>query len=186
MDECGRFLLGPGHRISTDEPTIALGPFSLAPSRVRRWKGSLGTGEVAVMKAFSTQGLLCVTLVAILGGLAPVRADHLERVKIIDVDQLKAWIDQGKEMLLIDSRVAAEFTESHLPTAISLPTPSMDQYRDRLPKDPDYPLVFYCNGWPECKKSHDACSLAVQWGYRQVYWFREGLPVWSAKGYPTE
>ncbi len=137
------------------------------------------------MKA-SWKGLLVVALAAILLGPPPVDADHLQVVKVIDVDQLKTWIDQGKKMLLVDSRVAPEYKESHIPTAINIPTPVMDQHREKLPKDLSYPLVFYCNGWPDCKKSHDACSKAVQWGYKQVYWFRDGIPIWQAKGYPTE
>ncbi len=29
-------------------------------------------------------------------------------------------------------------------------------------------------------------DAAIKAGYKQVYWFRDGLPAWSAKGYPTE
>lgn len=105
---------------------------------------------------------------------------------VIDADQLKAWIDQGKKMLLVDSRVASEYKESHIPSAVNIPAPVMDQYREKLPKDLNYPLVFYCNGWPECKKSHEGSGKAIQWGYKRVYWFRDGIPVWQAKGYPVE
>ena len=138
------------------------------------------------MRLISHKVLLFVAFAAICVGPAPVRADHLEMVQVIDADQLKAWIDQGKTMVLVDARVASEFADSHIPAAISIPAPIMDRYRDNLPTDPEYPLVFYCNGWPECKKSHEASSKAVEWGYRQVYWFQDGLPVWLAKGYPVE
>jgi rhodanese-related sulfurtransferase len=137
------------------------------------------------MKALSKNGLV-LALAAILFGPAAVGADHLPAVQVLDADQLKVWIDQGNKMLLVDSRVASEYNEGHIPTAISIPAPVMDQYRAKLPSDDNYPLVFYCNGWPECKKSHDASSQAVEWGYRQVYWFRDGIPVWEAKGYPLE
>lgn len=141
------------------------------------------------MKAISKSGflflvLLLVLLIILHGSL--VHADHLQAVKVVDADQLKAWIDQGKKMLLADSRVASEYKESHIPTAISIPAPIMDQYRAKLPKDRSYPVVFYCNGWPECKKSHEACDKAVQWGYTQIYWFRDGIPAWTAKHYPLE
>jgi rhodanese-related sulfurtransferase len=138
------------------------------------------------MKAISKKGLLVLALAAILLGPTVVGADHLPAVQVIDADQLKAWIDHGNKMLLIDSRVASEYTEGHIPTAINVPAPVMDQQREKLPSDPNHPLVFYCNGWPECKKSHDASSKAVEWGYGQVYWFRDGIPVWEAKGYPLE
>jgi len=127
-----------------------------------------------------------VGLVALLAGPVPVYADHLDMVKVIDSDLLKAWIDQGKTMLVIDSRATAEYKERHLPSAVNIPALSMDYYRDRLPKHPDYPLVFYCDGWPECKNSHDATHKAIQWGYRRVYWFRDGIPAWVSQGYPVE
>ena len=113
-------------------------------------------------------------------------ADDLKTVTIVDADRLKTWIDQGKKILLIDSRVASEYKEGHIPTAINIPAPVMDQQRTKLPKDRSYPIVFYCNGWPECKKSHDACQKAIQWGYTQIYWFRDGIPAWQAKRYPVE
>ena len=138
------------------------------------------------MQALSKQGLLALTLAAILLGPAVVGADHLPAVQVIDADQLKAWIEQGTKMLLIDSRVASEYKAGHIPTAINIPAPIMDAYRAKLPSDREYPLVFYCNGWPECKKSHDASSKAVEWGYGQVYWFRDGIPIWEGKGYPIE
>lgn len=103
---------------------------------------------------------------------------------MIDADQLKAWIDQGKKVLVVDSRVAPEYRQGHIPTAVNIPEPAMEKLRDRLPGDRSFPIVFYCNGWPECKKSHEACAKAVHWGYREIYWFRDGIPAWRAKGYP--
>jgi rhodanese-related sulfurtransferase len=138
------------------------------------------------MKTISKKRILCLAFLAILLGADMLLADHLQIVKIVDADQLKAWIDQGKKIVLVDSRVASEYKEGHIPTAISIPAPIMDQYRSTLPKDRSYPIVFYCNGWPECKKSHEACEKAVQWGYGQVYWFRDGIPAWQAKRYPVE
>lgn len=138
------------------------------------------------MKSLSRLTLLGTAVAAVLSGPAAVEADHLPAVTVVDADQLKGWIDHGKKMVVVDSRVVAEYKEAHIPTAISIPTPVMDQYRDRLPRDRNYPLVFYCNGWPECKKSHEGSSKAVQWGYRHIYWFRDGIPVWQSKGYPVE
>jgi len=149
-------------------------------------KADIGREEGSAMKAVSIKALFVVALAAMLLDATATRADHLPVVKIVDADQLKAWIDQGRKMVLVDSRVAPEYKEAHIPTAINIPAPLMDRYRERLPRDLNYPLVFYCNGWPECKKSHEGSSKAVEWGYRQVHWFRDGIPVWQAKGYPVE
>ncbi len=117
-------------------------------------------------------------------GLA--EADHLASVTVIDAEQLKRWIDAGKPMTLVDSRVAAEYKTGHIPTAVNILAAAMERERARLPGNKSVVLVFYCNGWPECKKSHEAASKAVEWGYQNVFWLRDGLPVWQAKGYPVE
>ena len=135
--------------------------------------------------------VVMMTLVAVVaggvgGGVGLAEADHDKAVKLIDAGQIKTWIDQGKKFTLVDSRVASEFKEGKLPTAINIPGPQMEAMRDKLPKDKAQPLVFYCNGWPECKKSHEACTKAVQWGHKDVYWFKDGVPGWQAKRYPLQ
>lgn len=50
--------------------------------------------------------------------------------------------------------------------------------------DPTQPLVFYGGaraGW----LSANAALRAVQAGHAQVYWYRGGLPAWTAAGLPT-
>ena len=128
-------------------------------------------------------------LLVILGMLlAPAQsaADHVGGVKVIDAEQLKRWLDSGQPMVLVDSRVSAEYKTGHIPTAVNILAASMEKERARLPRDKKAVLVFYCNGWPECKKSHDASAKAVEWGYANVFWMRDGLPAWQAKGYPVE
>src|SRR5437868_4264770 len=115
-----------------------------------------------------------------------VHADHVPAVTVMDADELKRWIDSRKPFVLLDSRVAAEYKAGHIPTAINILAAEMEKQRNRLPADKKTILVFYCNGWPECKKSHVASAQAVAWGYENVFWLREGLPAWQAKGYPVE
>ena len=45
----------------------------------------------------------------------------LPGVTIVSVDSVKAWMDDGKEMFLLDARKAEEFEESHLPDAVRCP-----------------------------------------------------------------
>jgi rhodanese-related sulfurtransferase len=127
-----------------------------------------------------------IVLAALVAGPVAARADHVTSVAVIDAAELKRWIDGGKRVTLIDSRVAAEFKAGHIPTAVNIVAAEMERHRGRLPSDRGATLVFYCNGWPECKKSHDASAKAVAWGYRSVYWLRDGIPAWQAKGYPVE
>jgi PQQ-dependent catabolism-associated CXXCW motif protein len=45
------------------------------------------------------------------------------------------------------------------------------------------PLVIYCHRG--CWLSWNAAKRAISYGYRNVYWFRNGIEAWKAAGYPT-
>ncbi len=139
-----------------------------------------------MMKSITRTSLIIATLVGWLVSPPLAHADHLRDVNVVDATELKMWIDDHRKILLIDSRVASEYRAAHIPTSINVPANTMEQSRGKFPSDLNHVLVFYCNGWPECKKSHDASATAVGWGYRRVYWFRDGLPAWQARHYPVE
>jgi len=46
-------------------------------------------------------------------------------------------------------------------------------------------IVIYCNG-ASCLRSSKACVKAVEWGYKKVYYYRDGFPAWKAAGHPVE
>lgn len=104
---------------------------------------------------------------------------------LVDADWVKSAMDAKQPLLIIDSRIKDEYIEGHLPGALHLNADDVEHYREVLPSDKDHPVLFYCNG-PKCLKSHKAAALAVEWGYRKVYWFRGGIPEWSTLGYPLE
>ncbi|MEN8188533.1 MAG: rhodanese-like domain-containing protein [Thermodesulfobacteriota bacterium] len=53
----------------------------------------------------------------------------------------------GKKFTLIDSRPGKRYAASFIPTAISIPVPKFKELApQKLPKDKDAPLVFYCGG----------------------------------------
>lgn len=48
----------------------------------------------------------------------------------------------------------------------------------------DHPLVFYCR--IDCWMSWNAAKRALAYGYKQVYWFADGLSDWEFEDYPTQ
>ena len=46
------------------------------------------------------------------------------------------------------------------------------------------PLLFYCV--TDCWMSWNAAKRALSWGYRRVYWYRDGIEVWQQFDLPTE
>jgi PQQ-dependent catabolism-associated CXXCW motif protein len=68
------------------------------------------------------------------------------------------------------------------------PPPPLDRYfRERLAKatanDMAKPLVLYCH--ERCWLSWNGAKRAIQYGYRNVYWFPEGIEGWRKAKLPT-
>lgn len=112
----------------------------------------------------------------------------------VDVAKAKGLFDKGA--LFVDARVTAEYAEKHIKGAIGVvykekhkkvskvdPTDEFDLAK--LPGDKGKAMVFYCNGSP-CWRGYKGAAAAIKAGYKNVNWFRDGLPAWIEKGYPTE
>jgi PQQ-dependent catabolism-associated CXXCW motif protein len=66
-------------------------------------------------------------------------------------------------------------------------SPALDQYfRTHLAAATkgrnDTPIVLYCLA--DCWMSWNASKRAVSWGYRRVYWYRDGTDGWAAAKLP--
>jgi rhodanese-related sulfurtransferase len=119
----------------------------------------------------------------------------LDGVKIVTAEQVKDQMAKG--VAVFDVRVAAECSEKTIKGAVcnaykekSAKAPDFDRSQDqfdvsKLPADKGAPVVFFCNSG-ECWKSYKASVVARDAGYKNVQWFRGGLPEWSAKGLPTQ
>jgi rhodanese-related sulfurtransferase len=101
--------------------------------------------------------------------------------KVISTDQLKAMLDDKKDIVLIDSRTREEYQEAHIAEAISMPEKNFDEQITLLPQDKNALLIIYCNG-VKCGKSKKAALKADAKGYKNLLIYSEGFPVWEEKG----
>ena len=60
----------------------------------------------------------------------------------IRVEELKALLDSGEEVIIADSRSLKSYKASHIAGAISMPFLEVDERYKELPKDAK--IVFYC------------------------------------------
>lgn len=126
----------------------------------------------------------------ILAMVFPLSADEPppipKEVKVITGEQLKKMLDNKDRLLLVDSRIANEFKDGHIPKAINVVDKEMETHKAKFPTDKDHPIVFYCNGYPKCPRSANAAKIAMTWGYKNLYVYTAGIPDWEQKGYPVE
>ena len=101
----------------------------------------------------------------------------------VDAATAKSLFDRG--VAFVDVRGKGSWADGHVPGAVHLDlkedfsAASLAQVVRR-----DEEVVIYCMG-PRCLLSSEACKQAVAWGFRNVYFFREGFPAWKASGYPV-
>jgi len=113
-------------------------------------------------------------------------AKYTPYTKIVDFAYVRPHatppIDQSKGPVLIDSRpTKPRYDIGHIPGAINLVDPLFDKQVDRLPKDKNREIIFYCQGL-ECDLSHHSAYRAEKLGYTNIKVYAAGVPDWEAKG----
>ncbi|WP_333655595.1 rhodanese-like domain-containing protein [Dissulfurispira sp.] len=106
-------------------------------------------------------------------------------VKNITGDEIKKMMDEKKKFVLLDNRLKADYDKEHITGAVLFTV-------DELLKNPklantykkDDVLINYCNG-VKCWRSPAAALLLKHLGFKNIYWYRDGLPDWIKKDYPT-
>jgi rhodanese-related sulfurtransferase len=110
--------------------------------------------------------------------------EKVDGATTVDAAQAKALFD--KEALFIDLRKENMWNSGRIPGAVWLDMKSaFNQEALEAEAKKDEALVFYCSG-VRCPRSAKACAKAVEWGYTNVNYFREGFPAWKKAGYPVE
>ncbi len=105
---------------------------------------------------------------------------------VVDAAAVKRLQAQGA--VLVDTRTQAEYEQRHIDGARWLPYVEKslkdvvydnraDTFAGLEALDKNKPTVFLCNG-AECWKSYKASRAALAAGFKQVYWFRGGMPEW--------
>ena len=69
-----------------------------------------------------------------------------KQLKTEDVEKLVAVGPENGKYLLIDCRPAPKFMEGAIPTAMNIPFPAFEKNIDKLPKDKNSLIVYYCAG----------------------------------------
>jgi rhodanese-related sulfurtransferase len=121
--------------------------------------------------------------------------ESLAGVKVVKAEEVAAALKSG--VAVIDTRVANEFADEHIKGAKNVPykeksakAVNFDASQDsfdlsKLPADKNASVVFYCNAG-ECWKSYKASIFAQKAGYKNISWFRGGIPEWKSKKLPVE
>jgi len=107
----------------------------------------------------------------------PKLPEGVQDVPLKEMETLLSHPDPN--LLIIDARPASKYASGHLPYAVSLPLPALEQQGAKLlPANKDLRLIFYCGG-VSCGLSHKSAQIARSLGYRTVQVFTAGEPGWK-------
>ena len=120
---------------------------------------------------------------------------------VVTTEELKKWIDSGKEMLIVDTMPYEDsYKKQHVPGAqqFLFPIPEMETWDSKetdgkaeedfvalLGPDKDKTIVIYC-GFVKCTRSHNGAVWAKKLGYTNVLRQPGGIFAWKGADYPVE
>jgi rhodanese-related sulfurtransferase len=135
------------------------------------------------------------------GAVKLVREVQRGGYNVVTTEELKQWIDSGRDMVIVDTMpFAASYKKQHVPGAVQFlfPIPEMSQwdtketdgknqgdFKKLLGDDKDKLIVIYC-GFVKCTRSHNGAAWALKLGYKNVYRYPGGIFAWKGAKYPVE
>lgn len=126
---------------------------------------------------------------------ADTPAEAPKGVTLVDAKKVQELQAQGAT--IVDTRKASEFGEGSIKGAISVPydpeksakevgfDPKMDKFDMSKLADKNAKIVVFCNAG-SCWKSYKSATVLAANGYKNVFWYREGVPDWKARKLPME
>jgi rhodanese-related sulfurtransferase len=103
------------------------------------------------------------------------------RIRELTIDQVKAKLEHGDKLQLVDVREESEWARDHLPGAVHVGKGILERdVEERFP-DPGVEIVLYCGGGI---RSALAADNLQKMGYTNVWSMDGGIRAWRDQGYP--
>jgi rhodanese-related sulfurtransferase len=116
-------------------------------------------------------------------GFLRIVNDAKKRIRETTVDDVKARLDRGEKLLLIDVREESEYAQDHLPTAIHLGKGIIERDIEQRVPDPNAEMILYCGGG---FRSALAADNLQKMGYTQAISMDGGIRGWRERKFPLE
>lgn len=104
-------------------------------------------------------------------------------VHFITIEQLLEMHENGKPYTLVDVLEADQYSEGHIPEAVSLPGSQIDAAAPKVLPDKNATIVTYCASFM-CHASTEAARKLTEMGYKNVLDYKAGKKGWQTAGLP--
>ena len=107
--------------------------------------------------------------------------DAKSRIRETDVDAVKARLDEGERLTIVDVREESEFARDHVPGAVHLGKGVLERDAEQKLPHLDAEIILYCGGG---FRSALAADNLQKMGYTNVVSMDGGIRDWRNRGYP--
>jgi rhodanese-related sulfurtransferase len=141
----------------------------------------VGSRTIALTLLVFFAGLL-MTACSAAPAAAPAAAPDAPAYTNISVQQLKATLDSGEPLLVLDVRTPAEYVgDGHIAGSVLIPVDELPARLNEVPSDT--PIACFCRSG---NRSQTACSTLAAAGFSDLYNVEGGIRAWVSAGYPIE
>ena len=109
----------------------------------------------------------------------PAPSFVLREDRFVPADQVKAAVDAGQRVIIMDARPTGDYRDGHITGARGLPFYELENWIEQLPRDTF--IVTYC-GCPHAVSGQALDALRAA-GFTQNAILDEGYYVWAERGY---
>jgi rhodanese-related sulfurtransferase len=156
--------------------------------KLAAWLEGIGGGNVSVLQG-GTPAWAAAGYVLFSGVNVPSKAfgewvEHHYGTQSVEAPELKSWLDDGRDMVVLDSRTYDEFHRMAIPTGISVPGGELVLRIAELAPDPATLIVVNCAG--RTRSILGAESLRRAGVPNRVVALRNGTMGWELAGLTLE
>lgn len=162
---------------------IASWVFMLPGAVAYTYLGYAGREAVAGGEGLIRKGLLALALLAVAAFL-PRLVARLRTGPTLSVEELKARLDAGEDLLVLDVRGPEEFTGElgHVPGARNVPLDELPRRMEELDGHTEGPVAIVCR---TDRRSAKAARMLAAAGFGDVRVVRGGMEAWNRAGLPA-
>ena len=104
-------------------------------------------------------------------------------IKSMNAVELKAKLDAGENILLVDCRETDEWNAGHIEQAEFMPLSDFADAPEKYADKKDVEIIMQCRSG---KRSLNACRMLEENGFNNLTNLEGGILGWSEEGYPIK
>lgn len=158
--------------------------FMLPGAIAYTYLGYAGREAIAGGEGLIQKGLLALALLAAVAFL-PRLVMRLRRGPTLSIDALKARLDQGQDLLVLDVRTRADFVgeQGHIAAARNIPLEELETRMEEITPYLERPIALVCR---TDRRSAKASRALTARGFSHVHVVTNGMTAWNENGWPVQ